>query len=137
MAKHTVVTMPGDGIGQVVLPEAVRVLKAVNFDAEYVHGDIGWDFWVREGNALPERTLDLLKKHKLGLFGAITSKPNKDAEAELAPELRGKGYKYFSPIVGMRQKFNLDVCVRPCKSYAGTLSTLCVAGLTARSKNPP
>ena len=36
MAKHTVVTMPGDGIGEVVLPEAVRVLEAVGFDAAYV-----------------------------------------------------------------------------------------------------
>ena len=36
MAKHTVVTMPGDGIGNQVLPEALRVLKAVGFDAEYI-----------------------------------------------------------------------------------------------------
>ena len=77
MAKHTVVTMPGDGIGNQVLPEALRVLKAVEFDAEYIHADIGWDCWCREGNALPQRTVDLLAKHKLGLFGAITSKPKK------------------------------------------------------------
>ena len=119
MAKHTVVTMPGDGIGNQVLPEALRVLKAVNFDAEYVHADIGWDCWCREGNALPERTVELLAKHKLGLFGAITSKPKKQAEAELKPELRGKGYSYFSPIVTMRQKFHLDTCIRPCISFPG------------------
>ena len=28
--------------------------------------DIGWDYWVREGDALPERTIELLEKHKLG-----------------------------------------------------------------------
>ena len=119
MAKHTVVTMPGDGIGNQVLPEAIRLLKTVDFDAEYIHADIGWDCWCREGNALPTRTVDLLAKHKLGLFGAITSKPKKEAEAELRPELRGKGHSYFSPIVGLRQKFNLDTCVRPCISFAG------------------
>jgi len=119
MAKHTVVTMPGDGIGNQVLPEAIRVLKAVDFDAEYIHADIGWDCWCREGNALPQRTVDLLAKHKLGLFGAITSKPKKQAEAELDPKLRGKGYSYFSPIVTMRQKFNLDTCIRPCISFPG------------------
>jgi len=119
MAKHTVVTMPGDGIGNQVLPEALRVLKAVQFDAEYVHADIGWDCWCREGNALPQRTVDLLAKHKLGLFGAITSKPKKQAEAELSPELRGKGSSYFSPIVTMRQRFNLDTCIRPCISFPG------------------
>jgi len=119
MPKYTVVIMPGDGIGNQVLPESLRVLQAVGFDAEYVHADVGWDCWCKEGNALPERTIDLLAKHKLGLFGAITSKPNKEAQAELKPELRGKGYVYYSPIVTMRQKFNLDVCVRPCSGFAG------------------
>jgi 3-isopropylmalate dehydrogenase len=119
MAKHTVVTMPGDGIGNQVLPEALRLLKAVEFDAEYVHADIGWECWRREGNALPQSTIDLLAKYKLGLFGAITSKPKKEAEAELRPELRGKGYSYFSPIVSMRQRFQLDTCIRPCISFPG------------------
>jgi 3-isopropylmalate dehydrogenase len=119
MAKQTVVTMPGDGIGNQVLPQALRVLQAVGFDAEYIHADIGWECWRREGNALPQRTVDLLAKHKLGLFGAITSKPKKQAEAELSPELRGKGYSYFSPIVTMRQRFHLDTCIRPCISFPG------------------
>jgi 3-isopropylmalate dehydrogenase len=119
MAKYTVVTMPGDGIGNQVLPEALRLLNAVGFDAEYIHADIGWECWRKEGNALPERTIELLAKHKLGLFGAITSKPKKEADAELNPELKGKGYSYFSPIVTMRQKFNLDTCIRPCISVPG------------------
>jgi len=119
MAKYTVVTMPGDGIGNQVLPEALRLLQAVGFDAEYIHADIGWDCWCQEGNALPERTVELLAKHKLGLFGAITSKPKKEAEAELKAELKGKGYSYFSPIVTMRQRFHLDTCIRPCLSFPG------------------
>ena len=45
MAKRSVVAMPGDGIGQAVLPQARRVLDAVGFDADYVHADIGWEFW--------------------------------------------------------------------------------------------
>jgi isocitrate dehydrogenase (NAD+) len=119
MAKHIVVTMPGDGIGSQVLPEALRVLEAVGFEADYVHADIGWECWRNEGNALPQRTIDLLAKHKLGLFGAITSKPNQAAQLELKPELRGQGYVYYSPIVTMRQKFNLDICMRPCVGFAG------------------
>jgi 3-isopropylmalate dehydrogenase len=119
MAKYTVITMPGDGIGNQVLPESLRVLKAVGFDAEYIHADIGWDCWRNQGNALPDRTIELLTKHKLGLFGAITSKPNKAAQAELKPELQGKGYVYYSPIVTMRQKFNLDICMRPCIGFIG------------------
>ncbi len=119
MAKHTVVTMPGDGIGNQVLPEAIRVLDAVGFEAEYVHADIGWECWRNEGNPLPQRTIELLRKHKVGLFGAITSKPKKETEADLIPALKGKGLQYFSPIVSMRQIFNLDICMRPCLSFPG------------------
>jgi isocitrate dehydrogenase (NAD+) len=119
MASYTVITMPGDGIGNQVLPESLRVLKAVGFDADYIHADIGWDCWCNHGNALPDSTIELLTKHKLGLFGAITSKPNKAAQAELKPELQGKGYVYYSPIVTMRQKFNLDICQRPCIGFTG------------------
>jgi 3-isopropylmalate dehydrogenase len=119
MAKYTVVAMPGDGIGKLVLPAARRVLDAVGFDARYVHGDIGWEFWCNEGNALPERTIDLLAEHELGLFGAVTSKPKAQADAALAPALRGRGCDYFSPIVALRQRFDLDVCVRPCRSFPG------------------
>ena len=116
---RTIVSLPGDGIGKTVLPESIRLLKAVGFEANYVHGDIGWEFWQKEGEALPKRTIDLLEEHKIGLFGAITSKPKDDAVKELAPELQGKGYVYFSPIVGLRQHFNLDKCIRPCRAFKG------------------
>ncbi len=116
---RTIVSLPGDGIGKTVLPEAIRVLKAVGFEAEYVHGDIGWDYWINEGNALPDRTIKLLEKHKIGLFGAITSKPKQEADKELSPELQGKGLVYFSPIVSLRQHFNLDICIRPCRAFKG------------------
>jgi isocitrate dehydrogenase (NAD+) len=119
MSKPTIVTMPGDGIGKTVLPEAIRVLEAAGFDADYVHADIGWEFWCKEGNALPDRTLKLLETHKVGLFGSITSKPKDKAAAELCPELQGKGHVYYSPIVGMRQHFDLDICLRPCRSFPG------------------
>lgn len=116
---RTIVSLPGDGIGKVVLPESIRLLEAAGFKANYVHGDIGWEFWQKEGNALPQRTIDLLEEHKVGLFGAITSKPKDAALAELDPELQDKGYVYFSPIVGLRQHFNLDICTRPCKAFKG------------------
>jgi isocitrate dehydrogenase (NAD+) len=119
MAKRTIVAMPGDGIGKVVLDQCIRVLDAAGFEAEYVNGDIGWEFWCKEGNPLPDRTLRLLEEHKVGLFGAITSKPKDKAAAELAPELQGKGISYYSPIVGMRQYFDLDICMRPCKTLKG------------------
>jgi 3-isopropylmalate dehydrogenase len=119
MNPRTIVILPGDGIGKTLVPEAIRVLDAVGFKANYIPADIGWDFWRTEGNSLPQRTLDLLEKHKIGLFGAITSKPKDQADQELDPSLRNKGYVYYSPIVGLRQHFNLDVCIRPCRTFPG------------------
>ena len=119
MAKRTIVSMPGDGIGKNVLEEAVRVLDAAGFEADYIHADIGREFWCNEGNPLPQRTLDLIEKHKIALFGAITSKPKDAAAAELSPALQDKGLVYSSPIVGLRQHFKLDICMRPCHSYKG------------------
>jgi 3-isopropylmalate dehydrogenase len=119
MAKYKIAWLPGDGIGIEVLEAARIVLDKLRIDAEYIHGDIGWEFWCKEGDALPQRTIDLLKKTDVAMFGAITSKPTKAAETELAPQLKGKGLTYRSPIVRMRQICDLYICLRPCKAYAG------------------
>lgn len=119
MAKYKIGWMPGDGIGIEVMEAAKIVLDKIGLDAEYVHGDIGWDFWCKEGDAFPQRTVDMLKNVDAAMFGAITSKPVKAAEAELIPELKGKGFIYRSPIVRMRQKFDLYICLRPIKAYPG------------------
>jgi 3-isopropylmalate dehydrogenase len=119
MAKYKIAWLPGDGIGIEVLEAAKIVLDKLNLDAEYIHGDIGWDFWCKEGDALPQRTIDLLNNVRTAMFGAITSKPVKAAEKELIPELQGKGLVYRSPIVRMRQMFDLYNCLRPCKAYPG------------------
>jgi isocitrate/isopropylmalate dehydrogenase len=119
MAKYKIAWLPGDGVGIEVLEAAKIVLDEIGFDAEYVHGDIGWEFWCKEGDALPQRTIDLLNGVDAAMFGAITSKPIKEAEAELAPPLKGTGLIYRSPIVRMRQLFDLYICQRPCKAFPG------------------
>jgi len=115
--KYRIAWLPGDGVGVDVLEATKIVLDKIDLNAEYIHGDIGWDFWCKEGDAFPSRTIELLKKVDAAMFGAITSKPVKTAEAELIPELKGKGLIYRSPIVRMRQLFDLYVCLRPCKGY--------------------
>ncbi|MGB4704636.1 MAG: isocitrate/isopropylmalate dehydrogenase family protein [Candidatus Saccharicenans sp.] len=119
MAKYRLAILPGDGVGKEVIEAAMIVLRKLNLDAEYIYGDIGWEFWCREGNALPDRTIKLLKETDACLFGAITSKPKEDAARELAPELQGKGLTYVSPIVRLRQIFDLYINLRPCKAYPG------------------
>ncbi len=117
MAKYRIAWLPGDGIGQDVMAATRTVLDRVGLDAEYIHGDIGWEFWCTEGDALPRRTLDLLGSVDAALFGAITSKPIRETEKDLVPALQGRGLVYRSPIVRMRQIFDLYVCLRPCKAY--------------------
>jgi len=116
---YKIAWLPGDGVGGEVLEAAKIVLDKLNLDAEYIHGDIGWEFWCKEGDALPQRTIDLLNNVDAAMFGAITSKPVKQAEDELIPELKGKNLIYRSPIVRMRQVFDLYNCLRPCKAYPG------------------
>ncbi len=119
MSRYRIAWLPGDGVGLEVMDATRLVLDAVGLDAEYAHGDIGWELWCREGDAFPARTIELLKNVDAAMFGAITSKPSRAALDELAPALKDKGLVYRSPIVRMRQLFDLYVCLRPCKAYAG------------------
>jgi 3-isopropylmalate dehydrogenase len=119
MPRYKIAWLPGDGVGVDVMDATRIVLDRLKLDAEYIHGDIGWEFWCQEGDALPARTIDLLHHVDAALFGAITSKPVKAAEAELTPALKGTGLIYRSPIVRMRQLFDLYICLRPMKAYPG------------------
>jgi isocitrate/isopropylmalate dehydrogenase len=135
MSKYTIAWMPGDGVGQDVMEAARLVLDAMNFDATYFDADIGWEFWCKEGNALPDRTIEILKKTDCALFGAITSKPRDEAADELSQDLKGKGLVYFSPIVKLRQLLNLHTNMRPCKGYEG--NPLNFRGSTAKPVDKP
>lgn len=119
MAKYKIAWLPGDGVGNDVMEAAKIVLDKMAFDAEYIHGDIGWEFWKTEANPLPDRTINILKNTDCALFGAITSLPKEEAESALIPKLQGKGLVYASPIVRLRQEFNLRTNLRPCKAYPG------------------
>ena len=119
MAKYSIAVLPGDGIGKDVTETAMIVLEKLGLNAEYRFGDVGWEYWCREGNPLPDRTVQLLKETDVCLFGAITSKTAEEALQELSPGLAGKGLKYRSPIVQLRQLFDLYVNLRPCKAFPG------------------
>ncbi len=119
MARYKIAWMPGDGVGKDVMDAARIVLDRINLSAEYIPCAVGWEFWVKEGNPLPQRTIDVLKMVNCALFGAITSKPKEEAEKELSPNLKGKGLTYYSPIVALRQLFDLYTNMRPCKAYPG------------------
>lgn len=119
MPNYKIAWLPGDGVGHDVMEATRIVLDTLKLNAEYISGDIGWEFWKNEADPLPKRTIEMMKKTDCALFGAITSKPKQEAAEELDDKLKNKGFVYFSPIVRLRQEFNLHTNLRPCKAYPG------------------
>jgi homoisocitrate dehydrogenase len=96
----TICLIPGDGVGQEVIPAAARVLSAVRPDLSFVQADAGWDCFRCCGNALPDETLDAVTNAAATLFGA-TQSPNTVVEG------------YRSPILALRKRFDLYANLRP------------------------
>ena len=124
MARPDIAWLPGDGIGGEVLHAARRVLDASGFEANYLPGDIGWEFWKKEGTPLPNRTIELLRRTDCALLGAVTSKPTVDAMRELSDGFRAKGARYSSAVLRIRRMFDLYTCMRPCRAYPGNPGNL-------------
>jgi len=110
----TIAVLPGDGIGVEVTLAAISVFKLLNIPVKLNFGDIGWSFWKSEGTAIPERTWNLIAMSDTILLGAVTSKPEREAKAELAPEFQQCNLNYVSPIIQLRQELDLFANVRPC-----------------------
>ena len=105
MAKHTVVLLPGDGIGPEVTDAACRVMEAAGFDAQWVRCDAGAGALERgHDDVLPAATLDAIKQHKVALKGPITTPV-------------GKGFTSVN--VRLRKTLNLYAAVRPVRSLPG------------------
>lgn len=124
MPRYRVAWLPGDGVGPEVLDATRPIIEATGLSAELVHGDIGWEFWCREGDPLPERTIRIIKGTDCALFGAVTSKPGMEALEELAPSLRRRGLRYRSAVLRLRQMLDLYICLRPCRAYPGNPGNL-------------
>ncbi|SFT75299.1 Isocitrate/isopropylmalate dehydrogenase [Actinopolyspora lacussalsi subsp. righensis] len=114
----SIAVLPGDGIGPEVTDAALDVLDKLDLPLEVRFGDIGWKFWQEEGDPVPERTWKLLEETDTCLLGAITSKPAREADAELSPALRGTGHTFVSPVVQLRQRLGLYANVRPVTDLA-------------------
>ena len=105
MAKHTIVLIPGDGIGPEVTSAAQRVLAAAGLSVEWVVLPAGASA-LEQGfeNVLPQKTVEAIQHHKIALKGPVTTPV-------------GKGFKSVN--VQLRQKLNLYAAVRPVRSMPG------------------
>jgi 3-isopropylmalate dehydrogenase len=100
--------LPGDGIGKEIVPEAVRVLKALDIKAEFEEADVGGVAYRSAGHPLPEATLKLAKESDAILFGAIGDFSLDTLPRELRPE---------QAILGLRRELNLFANFRPAIVY--------------------
>jgi isocitrate dehydrogenase (NAD+) len=108
MARHSIVLIAGDGIGPEVVGAARRVIEeagngaGVSFD--WVDMPAGADAVPAEGDTLPERTLEAVRTHKLGLKGPVGTPV-------------GKGFRSVN--VTLRKKLDLYAAVRPVRNLPG------------------
>jgi len=101
---YKVTLIPGDGTGPEITDAVRRVLEATGVSFEWEIQNAGEDVYHQEGNPLPDRVLDSIKRNKVALKGPITTPV-------------GTGFRSVN--VTLRQALDLYSCLRPCKSYAG------------------
>jgi len=112
-----IAVIPGDGIGKEVIPEAVKVLKAVTVPAkrpmEFVEFDWGADKYLREGVTLPPGAVEMLRdEFDAILFGALGDPrvPSNQHAADI--------------LLGLRFKLDLYVNARPIELMHERLTPL-------------
>ncbi|MEO5359454.1 MAG: isocitrate/isopropylmalate dehydrogenase family protein [Nitrospirota bacterium] len=107
MTAHNITLIPGDGVGPEITDAVVRVIAgagvSVNWDIQHA----GTDVFEAEGDPLPKRVIDSIKKNKVALKGPVTTPV-------------GTGFRSVN--VTLRQELDLYACLRPCKSYEGARS---------------
>jgi len=105
MTNVTLIT--GDGIGPEIAAAARRCVDATGADINWEIAEAGTDVMQRQGTPLPEATIESVKKNGVALKAPITTPV-------------GTGFRSIN--VYLRQKLDLYVCLRPCKSYKGVRS---------------
>lgn len=111
--RHRIVLLPGDGIGPEIVDACRPILAAAFPTWDFTDAPIGWECWRTGGDPVPPQTWRALESADAALMAAITSKPAREAEAELAADLRGTGLTYRSPVLQLRQRLDLFANVRP------------------------
>jgi homoisocitrate dehydrogenase len=96
----TICLIPGDGVGQEVIPAASQALAAALPGVSFVEAEGGWDCFLRTGTALPDATVEAVARADGTLFGATQS-----------PSENVPGYR--SPILALRKRFDLYANLRP------------------------
>lgn len=112
MKTHRIALYPGDGIGTEVVDATVVVLDAVQkkvggFQLAYERFDWGMAYYDQHGRVAPEDFLTTLKKFDAIFLGAV------GWPARLPDHIT------LTPLIKMRQSFDLYACIRPARTFPG------------------
>ncbi|MGH7261159.1 MAG: 3-isopropylmalate dehydrogenase [Nitrospiraceae bacterium] len=127
--KATIAVLAGDGVGQEIVPEAVKVLKAVgerfHHTFEFTEASVGGRAIDQTGVPLPPETLALAKRSDAVLLGAVGGPKWEGLEYGIRPE---------RALLGLREQLGLFANLRPAKLYpmladASTLKREVVEGI--------
>jgi 3-isopropylmalate dehydrogenase len=127
--KAKIAVLAGDGVGREIVPEAVKVLRAIGekyqHTFEFVPADIGGQAIDKVGVPLPQETLALAKQSDAVLLGAVGGPKWEGLEYSLRPE---------RALLGIREALGLYANLRPAKVYpnlvdASTLKREVIEGI--------
>jgi len=99
---YEVTFIPGDGTGPELAEATRRVLEATGVEFSWDEQPAGEDVYREEGNPFPERTLESIKRTKVGIKGPTTTPV-------------GSGFRSIN--VQLRTELDLYACIRPSKAY--------------------
>lgn len=115
--------IPGDGIGQEVTAEALKVLEVASpagVKFEQTRYDLGAERYLATGEVLPDSVLGEIREHDAILLGAVGGKPN---DPNLPPGILERGLL-------LKMRFALDhyVNLRPSRIFPGVPGPLANPG---------
>ena len=103
--NKTIAVIRGDGIGPEIMAATLKVLDALECGLDYEFVEAGMVALEKQGELLPQATLDVIAKHGIALKGPLTTPI-------------GKGFSSLN--VALRKHFDLYANVRPAISFPGT-----------------
>ena len=116
MKSYDIAVIPGDGVGQEIAAEAVKILRAVaekyTFGLNIVNFDWGCDYYLKHGRMAPDNKLDVLKDFDAIFLGCI-------GDADKVPD-----HVSLTLLLDIRKGFDQYVNLRPIHLYPGVESLL-------------
>ena len=101
---NRITLIPGDGIGPEITDAVVKIIKASGLDIEWDMQTAGVNAIQTDGEPLPLRVIDSIKKNKVALKAPVTTPI-------------GKGFRSVN--VALRKELDLYANLRPCKNIDG------------------